>query len=59
MKKHTRKAYAKVLNTHDPHNQCAWAEEKIPWRLVLKIIATGIVMFALFTVFTIIMFQLG
>ena len=63
MNKHDNKAYTEAFNTHDPHNQYAWSDERTPlWVTVLKVaalIAGGIGMFAAFSLFTIVMFQLG
>ena len=50
------------LNIHDPHNQHVWVDTTPTWVTLLKIagfIAGGIGLFAVFSLFTIIMFQLG
>jgi hypothetical protein len=50
------------LNIHDPHNQHVWADTTPAWVTLLKvagIIAGGIGLFAVFSLFTIIMFQIG
>ena len=62
-KNHSKQAYQKVFNIHDPHNQYAWSDERTPlWVTVLKVaalIAGGIGIAILWKLFTIIMFQLG
>ena len=62
-KNHSKQSYQKVFNIHDPHNQYAWSDERTPlWVTVLKVtalIAGGIGMFAAFSLFTIVMLQLG
>mgnify|MGYP001438496747 CR=1 FL=1 len=50
------------LNIHDPHNEHVWADTTPAWVTLLKIagfIAGGIGLFAVFSLFTIIMFQIG
>ena len=50
------------LNIHDPHNQHVWVDTTPTWVTLLKVagfIAGGIGLFAVFSLFTIIMFQLG
>ena len=50
------------LNIHDPHNQHVWVDTTPTWVTLLKIagfIAGGIGLFAVFSLFTIIMFQIG
>ena len=50
------------LNIHDPHNENVWADTTPAWVTVLKVagfIAGGIGLFAVFSLFTIIMFQIG
>jgi len=50
------------LNIHDPHNEYVWADTTPAWVTVLKvagIIAGGIGLFVVFSLFTIIMFQIG
>ena len=63
MNKHDNQAYTEALNTHDPHNQYAWSDERTPlWVTVLKVaalIAGGVGMFAVFALFAIAMLQLG
>ena len=52
----------KSLNIHDPHNEHVWGEATPTWVTVLKVagfIAGGIGLFAVFSLFTIIMFQIG
>ena len=49
------------LNIHDPHNEHVWADTTPASVTVLKVagfIAGGIGLFAVFSLFTIIMFQL-
>ena len=63
MNKHDNQAYTEALNTHDPHNQYSWADDRLPWWVTpLKIIgfvAGGVGMFAVFALFAIVMLQLG
>tara|TARA_Y100000289_G_C3880604_1_gene128463 strand:- start:55 stop:228 length:174 start_codon:yes stop_codon:yes gene_type:complete len=50
------------LNIHDPHNEYVWADTTPAWVTVLKVagfIAGGIGLFAVFSLFTIIMFQIN
>ncbi len=50
------------LNIHDPHNEHVWADTTPAWVTLLKvagIIAGGIGLFVVFSLFTIIMLQLG
>lgn len=50
------------LNIHDPHNQHVWVDTTPTWVTLLKIagfIAGGIGLFAVFSLFTIIMFQIN
>jgi hypothetical protein len=50
------------LNIHDPHNEHVWADTTPTWVTLLKvagIIAGGIGLFVVFSLFTIIMLQLG
>lgn len=52
----------KSLNIHDPHNEHVWVETTPTWVTVLKVagfIAGGIGLFTVFSLFTIIMFQIG
>ena len=52
----------KSLNIHDPHNEHVWVEATPTWVTVLKVagfIAGGIGLFAVFSLFTIIMLQIG
>jgi hypothetical protein len=63
MNKHDNQAYTEALNTHDPHNQYCWADNQLPWWVtplkIIGFIAGGVGMFAVFALFTIVMFQLG
>lgn len=50
------------LNIHDPHNEHVWADTTPAWVTLLKVagfIAGGIGLFAVFSLFTIIMFQIN
>ena len=50
------------LNIHDPHNEHVWVNTTPTWITLLKVagfIAGGIGLFAVFSLFTIIMFQIG
>ena len=50
------------LNTHDPHNEHVWADTTPTWVMILKVlgvIAGAFGLFVAFSLFTIIMFQLG
>ena len=50
------------LNIHDPHNEHVWADTTPTWVTLLKVagfIAGGIGLFAVFSLFTIIMFQIN
>lgn len=63
MSEHDNEAFTEALNTHDPHNQYSWADDRLPWWVTpLKIIgfvAGGVGMFAVFALFAIVMLQLG
>ena len=50
------------LNIHDPHNEYVWADTTPTWVTLLKVagfIAGGIGLCVVFSLFTIIMLQLG
>lgn len=39
MSEHDNEAFTEALNTHDPHNQYSWADDRLPWWVTpLKII---------------------
>lgn len=50
------------LNTHDPHNEHVWADTTPTWVMILKVlgvIAGAFGLFVAFSLFTIVIFQLG